>query len=176
MLIETKRCVIRNMAIGDAESLYEVLSDPQAMAYVEPPFSMERTQAFLQEAGMSEPPLVYAVCSKADSRMIGHLIFHPYEGGIYELGWILNRRYWRRGIASELTGAVIEYARQPGDFVYCDRMLPKAAGIHRHSGKSRLFLLRRSGRLQHIFAKAYLNATILSMSPYRAFTKNKNFA
>ncbi len=114
MLIETERCIIRNMAIGDAESLYEVLSDPQAMACVEPPFSMERTCAFLREAGMSEPPLVYAVCSKADGKVIGHLIFHPYEGGSYELGWILNRRYWRRGVASELTGAVIEYARQQG--------------------------------------------------------------
>lgn len=112
MFIQTNRCVIRNMTWKDEHALYEILSDPEVMAYLEPPFSKEQTKDFLRDVGLSEQPLIYSVCHKEDACMIGYLIFHPYEADIYELGWVLNKKYWHMGIAEELTQEVVRYAKQ----------------------------------------------------------------
>ena len=39
---------IRRMNEGDADALYGVLSDPEIMRYLEPPYSREATVQFLQ--------------------------------------------------------------------------------------------------------------------------------
>lgn len=43
---------IRRMNEGDADALYGVLSDPEIMKYLEPPYSREATVQFLHDAGM----------------------------------------------------------------------------------------------------------------------------
>lgn len=102
---ETDRLLIRRFTMSDAEALFSVLSDPEVMRYIEPPFSFEQTKAFIQEAGLCEPPLVYAVLWKGSVSppLIGHLIWHPCEAETMELGWILRRDFWGHGIAAELT-------------------------------------------------------------------------
>ena len=56
MHIETERLLVRPFREDDAEPLYAVLSDPAVMRHIEPPFSMERTKAFLNENGLLSPP------------------------------------------------------------------------------------------------------------------------
>ncbi|MBO5352986.1 MAG: GNAT family N-acetyltransferase [Lachnospiraceae bacterium] len=107
----TPRCIIRGFVMNDAAELYNVLSDEKVMEYIEPAFTMEQTKAFIDEAGLCEPPLVYALEWKENHLVIGHVIFHLYEEDSYEIGWIINREYWGRGIADEVTRALIEYAR-----------------------------------------------------------------
>lgn len=58
---DTGRFLVRNFRLEDAEDLAEVLSDAEVMKYIESPFSMEQTWEFINTAGLSEPPLVYAV-------------------------------------------------------------------------------------------------------------------
>ena len=43
---------IRNMTELDTKDLYEVLSDPDVMKYIEPPYSLEQTKRFLVDCGM----------------------------------------------------------------------------------------------------------------------------
>ena len=114
MELTTDRCHIRNMKLTDTEDLYQVYSDEHVMRYIEPVFDMQRTKAFVQAAGLCEPPLVYAIVWKLTGKVIGHAIFHPYERNDYEIGWILNKDYWGMGIADEVTKALINYARQLG--------------------------------------------------------------
>ncbi len=64
--------------------------------------------------GLCDPPLVYALVEKPAQEVIGHLIFHPYDRGSYELGWVLRQDRWGRGYAQELTAAVIQLAQQEG--------------------------------------------------------------
>lgn len=111
MNIETSRCVIRNFTMDDAVDLYKVLSDEKVMEYIEPAFDMEQVKEFIKEAGLCEPTLVYALVWKENSEVIGHVIFHLYEEDSYELGWIIRREYWSRGIAGEVTEALVEYAK-----------------------------------------------------------------
>ena len=120
----TEHLLVRRFTEADAEALYVVLSDPEVMRYIEPPFSLEQTRAFLRDAGLCAPPLVYAVLWKgelpasvpargvapslpASPLLIGHLIWHAWDENSMELGWILRRDFWGMGIARELTEALL---------------------------------------------------------------------
>jgi len=111
MRIETCRCCIRKFSVEDAADLYKTLSDEKVMEYIEPAFDMEQVKEFIEDAGLCEPPLVYALVWKETNEVIGHVIFHQYEENSYEIGWIIRREYWDRGIAGEVTAALVEHAR-----------------------------------------------------------------
>ena len=51
----------RRMTEADLEPLHRLLSDPEVMRYLEPPFSREQTRAFLERAGLTPEPLILAV-------------------------------------------------------------------------------------------------------------------
>ncbi len=114
MELETARLRVRKFTVSDVDALFAVLSDPKVMEYLEAPFSLKSTKTFVETCGLCEPPLVYALVEKAAQEVIGHLIFHPYDKGSYELGWVLRRDRWGRGYAQELTEAVIDFAQQAG--------------------------------------------------------------
>ena len=101
---------IRNMRPGDADALYRLLSDPEVMRYLEPPYDRVQAEAFLHHAGLSEPPLVYAV--EENGSFIGYVIYHAYNAESVEIGWVLLPEYWGRGYASALTDRLIDRARQ----------------------------------------------------------------
>ena len=101
---------IRTMRPGDADALYRLLSDPAVMRYLEPPFDREQTEAFLHQAGLTKPPLVYA--AEKNGIFIGYVIYHAYDRGSVEIGWVLLPEYWGRGYASALTDRLIDRARQ----------------------------------------------------------------
>lgn len=52
---------IRPMERTDISALHSLLSDEAVMRYIEPPFTLEQTKAFLEEAGLGAEPLIYAV-------------------------------------------------------------------------------------------------------------------
>ena len=100
---------IRKMVPDDLQPLHQLLSDPRAMQYLEPPYSLEQTRRFLQEAGLSPAPLIRAVESDTDGFM-GYVIYHDYDEKSVEIGWVLARHLWGRGYASQLTGQLIAMA------------------------------------------------------------------
>ncbi len=123
VMIETERLCVRPFECSDVSDLYAILSDPEVMRYIEAPFTYEKTERFLKEYALCESPLVYAVIEKQTEKLIGHLIFHPFDEQAYELGWILSEESWHRGYAKELTQAVIQYASQkkiPSLVIECD--------------------------------------------------------
>ena len=66
----------RRMTEADLEPLHRLLSDPEVMRYLEPPFSREQTRAFLERAGLTPEPLILAV---DDGGFAGYVIWHPYD-------------------------------------------------------------------------------------------------
>ncbi len=96
---------IRKMGEKDLEPLYGLLSDPEVMRYLEAPYTEEQTERFLTKAGLSEPPLVYAV--DLGGTFIGYVIFHEYGDRSMEIGWALYPQYWGCGYASRLTELLI---------------------------------------------------------------------
>ncbi len=97
---------IRKMNKNDLEPLYELLSDPQVMQYLEPPYTKEKTNQFLINAGLSDPPLIFAV--DKGNTFIGYVIFHDYDDVSIEIGWVLHPLYWGNGYASHLAEMLIK--------------------------------------------------------------------
>lgn len=100
--------IIRKFQISDLDELYNVLSNPEVMRYIEPPYTLEQTRNFLISEGMCETPRVYA--AEKDGLFIGYVIFHEYDMDSYELGWVLNKKYWGMGYASMITKNIISKA------------------------------------------------------------------
>ncbi len=131
MYLLTQRCLIRNFIEGDVAGLFEILSNNNVMKYIEPPFSFDQTRTFLCEAGLCDPPLIYALILRSTGALIGHIIFHVYEKNAYEIGWIIDEDYWGQGIASEITAALLAYAKDIGVkscVIECDPF--QATSIH----------------------------------------------
>lgn len=112
MKIQTPRTLIRPFQPTDATDLHEALSNTEVMQYIEPAFSFEKTKAFIRDHGLCNPPRIYALEDLASSTVIGHVIFHSYDEESHEFGWILHKAYWGKGLASEITEALIQYAKQ----------------------------------------------------------------
>ena len=74
---------------------------------------MEKTANFLNSVALIDPPLIYAV-EDFSQKFIGYVIFHEYDKDSFELGWILNKRYWGKGYANELTKAFIKRSSNIG--------------------------------------------------------------
>ena len=108
----TARLLVRRFVPSDAEALYRILSDPDVMRFIEPPFSRAQTEAFLDQHGLCSSPRVYAI--EHDGTLIGQFIWHPCGESAYELGWILAADAWGRGFASELTAAALAHAKGRG--------------------------------------------------------------
>lgn len=101
--------MIRKMKHSDLWPLYDILSDSRVMQYLEPPFSLEQTQAFLEEHGLSAEPRIFAV-EDAHDTFVGYIIYHDYDENSVEIGWVLQPRVWGQGYASALTLQLTEKA------------------------------------------------------------------
>lgn len=109
VLCTTERLVVRRFVQSDLEELYRLLSDPNVMACLEPPYTYEQTERFLLEAALTALPLVYAVEDR-EERFLGYVIYHDYDKGSVELGWVLKPLVWGKGYASELTQELLKEA------------------------------------------------------------------
>ena len=108
---------IRRFCQEDADGLHAILSDTPVMRWIEAPYSAEQTRVFLQGKGLVNPPAVYALADSED-RIVGQVIFHPYDEDSWELGWIIARSRWGRGLATAVTKALILRCRESG-VKYC---------------------------------------------------------
>ena len=137
---------IRRMNEGDADALYGVLSDPEIMKYLEPPYSRETTVQFLHDAGMCERPLVWAV-DDARGRFIGYVIYHKYDEHSMELGWVLSPDCWGKGYASRLTDRLVELAHRAGKTAVIE-CVPEQTATRHIAEKKGFAYAGRSGGLE----------------------------
>ena len=109
MYIETPRMIIRDFAPEDAADLHHILGDGETMESCEPAYDFEKTRKFLASFCIGRKGATAAV-HKESGKMMGYILFHELDEGVYEMGWIYNRSYWRQGYAYESCKAVIDYA------------------------------------------------------------------
>lgn len=122
-VIVTPRLLLRKFEPGDAEALYEHLSDPEVVRY-EPYEPFSRAMAEFEAHARALNPDHRAVALRPDDiaqlapgeyeltvptpgRLIGNLYAPLRFSGVYELGFAFNRAYWGRGFAYEATHALM---------------------------------------------------------------------
>ena len=120
-MVKDDRFYIRKMTPADLEPLYDLLSDPDVMKYLEPPFTLPQTEAFLKTQGLISNPRVLAVDNK-DHEFIGYVIYHDYDDASKEIGWVLKKEVWGTGMAGLLTKQLVLMAAAEGKsaVIECD--------------------------------------------------------
>lgn len=108
MLIETERMIVRDFNSADVNDLYEILSDEETMKNCEPAYSFEKTQKFLEDFCIVNNG-AFAAVLKDSKKVIGYILFKPWEESVYEIGWIFNKKYWRQGYAYEACSELIAH-------------------------------------------------------------------
>lgn len=109
MYLETDRLVIRAFDQADAADLHAIFGDAETMENCEPAYDYEKTVDFLTSFCIGRQGAL-AAAERQTGRVIGYILFKGMEDDVYEIGWIFNRTYWRRGFAYEACRAVIDYA------------------------------------------------------------------
>ncbi len=119
---------IRRFTPADLSPLARLLADPLVMRYLEPPYSAAQTAAFLQTAGLGEPPRIYA--AEHGGSFIGYVIFHPFTAASFELGWVLLPEAWGRGYACALTQLMLQKCEALGKDVVIECVPAQRAARH----------------------------------------------
>lgn len=110
----TDRLILRKVTSNDVEAVFAYASDPEATRYVnwDRHRSIEDSKAFLEfalskyESG-GEPD--WGIVYKGDHRFVGMCGFVGLEAehARAELGYVLSREYWGRGLMPEAVRALI---------------------------------------------------------------------
>ncbi len=119
-VLETPRLRLRQVREGDDARLLAIFGDPEAMRYwsSEPFDGMAAATAYRRgiERGFRDRTLFqWGVAARDDDRLIGTVTIHGWDPTHRraELGYMLDRHEWGRGLASEAVGAVLGFAFGP---------------------------------------------------------------
>jgi len=112
--IESKRTILRNLTIEDADDFYALNLDPEVLRYTgDKPFeNIQAARDFLynydqyQKYGVGR----FAVIDKSTSKFIGWcgLKFSP-DTGQYDIGFRFFKQYWNKGFATETAKKCIDF-------------------------------------------------------------------
>ena len=118
IIVETKRLVLRQFRLSDADAMNRVFGDPEVMRFgdgVQTPewvhdWLRRRLENYRQKSGIGP----WAVIEKSSGETIGYcgLFYFPDVCGQpeTEIGYRLALPYWGRGYATEAARAVRDYA------------------------------------------------------------------
>ena len=122
VIIETERLILRKYVHEDLEPLLEILSDKENMLYYPSVYDESGARRWLDwcfdsydKSGFG----LWAMELKESGEFIGDcgLTMQNIEDDILpEIGYHINKRYWRRGYAKEAARAVRDWAFQNTDF------------------------------------------------------------
>lgn len=114
--IKTDRLVLRPLSINDLDTVHTYASDPENTRFMMrlPNDTKEETAQFLSnvtEEWKKASPDFYEFAITLDGKQIGAIscaLNEQKDEG--ELGWIINKRYWKMGYAAEAAFAIKDFA------------------------------------------------------------------
>ena len=118
--LDTSDLHLRPIRLSDAEGMFAMLSDEESMKYWCAPPIAEISDALEVlrkdvESDAKGNSLCWAVTLKGRDDLIGKCILFQFseENHRAEIGFILNRNYWRHGFMFQALEAVIDFALGP---------------------------------------------------------------
>ncbi len=122
-ILETTRLILRTWTLSDAENLFKICSDAQVMKYIgtgKPYKTLDEAKKFLNwvtsyqaENGFCR----WAIVEKSSGKIIGSCGFaRPHGIKEIELGYLLARKCWGKGFATEAAGACLQFGFEKLDF------------------------------------------------------------
>ena len=122
-IAETERCVIKELSLENLDDLFALYADEEMYRYTENLYPYEEEQEF-QRAYINNMYRFYGygmwlVFSKETGELIGRagLEHREYDNQIeLELGYVIGKKFQRRGYATEVCERIIEIAKCMTDF------------------------------------------------------------
>ena len=122
MKFETERLIMRPITQDDFDNWFEILSDAETMKHYPAPYNAAGVQRWIdwtlnnyEKYGFG----LLAVILKENGRFIGDcgITMQNINGQqLPEIGYHINKAYWRKGYASEAALKCMEYAFEELDF------------------------------------------------------------
>ncbi len=110
-MINTERLLIRPFRESDAEDAFEWRSDPEVNRFMPYPCddNVEELRQRIKEWITDNDK--YAIVLKATDKVIGDISLEWSEkDGVHEIGYNINRSFWRKGYATEAVRGLIDWA------------------------------------------------------------------
>ena len=114
-ILETERLILRTWTFDDAARLFEICSDAETMLHIgdgKPYETIENAAEFLNWAipfQLENGFCRWAVVEKASGEIVGSSGFARLDSGEIEFGYLFDRRFWGKGLATEAARACLEY-------------------------------------------------------------------
>ncbi len=115
-ILETPRLMIREMSLGDLDFVATMLADPEVMRYYPKCYSREEAEAWIQRQINRYAKHGHGLWLVLDKRtgqpvgQVGLLIQHVHGVDEKEVGYLIHRPFWRRGLATEAASGCRDYA------------------------------------------------------------------
>lgn len=115
-ILTTERCALRAMTLDDLDFVAGMLDDPEVMRHYPKRYSRDEACAWIErqlERYDRDGHGLWLVADRRTGEPLGQigLIMQTVDGERHpEIGYLVDRPYWRRGIASEVARAVRDHA------------------------------------------------------------------
>jgi len=114
-VLATQHLLLRAVGIADVADLQAIYGDPEVMRHAsDPVFTREseyvQTVASIERYLREGQGIEWGIVLKSNGMMVGVVGLHNFEGMQAEIGCLLARAYWGRGLMREAVLAVIEFA------------------------------------------------------------------
>lgn len=115
-IINTERLLLRKISVEDAENIFDYASDEIVNTFM--PWKTHKTinDAFdfikiSEELFITSDNIDWAIELKEEKKMIGGISIRSWnnQNRCADVGYVLSRKYWNKGITSEALKAVINF-------------------------------------------------------------------
>jgi ribosomal-protein-alanine N-acetyltransferase len=115
IIAQTPRFVIRNFRPDEEEIYMSLFNDDKVTLHLPKRNRKENLEIFknaLDDYAANKPLGRWGIFNNSDGEFIGLCLLRDYnnEAGKVELGYVLNQKYWGKGIASEMAITMVAYA------------------------------------------------------------------
>jgi ribosomal-protein-alanine N-acetyltransferase len=112
-VIETERLTLREISIDDAEDIFLLRNDDDAMKYISKPKlkTIDEAKDLIKIMTNISERIQWGITFKKENKLIGLIGYHRIIKDHYraEIGYMLHPQYWNTGVMSEAIAELISY-------------------------------------------------------------------
>lgn len=146
-VMETERCVIREMTVEDVEAFYRIYAEPSITYYMENLFpemeaEIEYTKSYIEKIYGFYGYGLWSIVCKENKEVIGRAGLSWRAGfDMPELGFVIGVPYQRKGYAYEVCRAIVTYGQEELGF-------ERIQALVREGNRASICLCRKLGFLR----------------------------
>lgn len=155
-VIETKRCVLREMTPEDLDGLYELYQGEGITDFIEGLYEdrkkeEEYTRAYIRNMYSFYGFGMWLAIERASGKLIGRagLNLREIHGeSMLELGYLIGKEFQNQGFATELCQGILQFAAEGTEFEELNCLIEKGNEVSVHLAKKLGFQWREEIKIQ----------------------------